>query len=84
MSTTATYRLDILRHVDRTHGGDYWVWSLITADGDRRDGGRVADLAGGIVPDGTDDEMDAERVACSVCSQCRIDREDVSLRLQGD
>ena len=81
MTTAAPYRLEILRHVDQTHGDDYWVWSLIAADGDHREGGRIDNLAGLYDLGGVYGGMYAERVAEQVCHQSRVDRDSVALFL---
>jgi hypothetical protein len=84
MTTAAPYRLEILRHVDQTHGGNYWVWSLITADGDQRAGGRVGDLSGDYDLDGGAKTMGAERIADQVCRQRDIDRGSVAVFFMQD
>ena len=83
MTATALYRVDIICQVDGTHGGNCWVWALRSSDGDWRDGGRVADLAGTYRLAGAYGEKDAKRVAVQVCHQCGIDRDSVALFFKG-
>ena len=82
-ATASQYRLDILRHVDRTHGGVYWAWSLVSVDGQRREGGRVDDLPGEYDLDDGNATVMAGRVADQVCRQCNIDRSEVVLAMDG-
>ena len=81
--TTSAYRLDLLSHVDRTHGGDYWVWSLTDYDGECREGGRVDDLAGRYDLDAANATAEAERVADEVCRMLDINRAGVVLAMEG-
>jgi len=81
-ATSKPNRLDIMRHVDHTHGGDYWAWSLTSVDGDRLDG-RIDDLAGTYYLDGRNPTAEAERVADQVCHQLDIVRDSVVLTMEG-
>ena len=83
ITITAVYRLELLRRADRTHGGDYWAWSLTSIDGEHRDGGRVDELVGTYHLDGGDPTAEAERVWDQVCHQCDIDRRQVVLSMDG-
>ncbi len=78
MTTSFPYSIDILRHVDRTHGVDYWVWSLLSQFG-RNEGGRVDALAGEYGLGGSNPTGEAERVCRQVCRQFDIARCDVEL-----
>jgi hypothetical protein len=82
-ATTSSYRLDILRHANRTHGGNLWVWALTSVDGDRHEGGHVDSLSGIFNLDGGDATAEAERVCDQVCHQCDIDRDKVLLTMEG-
>ena len=82
-TTTIEFRLDLLWHVDQTFGGIYWAWSLASVDGERRAGGRVADLTGEFRLDGGDPTAEAERVADEVCRRVDIDRANVVLAVEG-